>query len=49
MAVLQSIALEKDGEKTVLQAATILVAMASEKNSGESHQLVTNRLKEKRI
>ena len=37
---------------SVLQAATILVAMASEKhfgdqNSGESHQLATNRLKKK--
>ena len=39
---------------TALQAATILVAMASEKNcgdqnSGKSHQLATNRLKEKLI
>ena len=39
---------------TALQAATILVAMASEKNcgdqnSGKSRQLATNRLKEKLI
>ena len=37
-----------------LQAVTILVAMAREKNfgdqnSGESHQLATSRLKEKLI
>ena len=39
---------------SALQAATVLVAMASEKNfggqnSGESRQLATNRLKEKLI
>ena len=40
--------------KAALQAATILVAMANEKNfgdqnSGESRQLATNRIKEKLI